>query len=262
MDFPDVTHVIQVGAPRDGEFYIHRVGRTGRGDKEGVGYIFMSDVEYTPEVEHMLSGIPFVEDEKPLQLANLDLSQEQTLPKSQAELLLTLSNTSLHRVDEEKKTEAYRSLLGYYNGNYKTQGEKQTFADALNRWPQVSWGMETPPNVRKILLTKLGFGKIAGFQAREESSGFRGGSRNNERERGRDSRSYSRDRRSNDRPYGRSSDKPYARSSDKPYERSNDRPYERSNDRPYGRGGNTKFNDRRDGNKRYSDQPKKYERYL
>ena len=41
MDFPDVTHVIQVGVPRDTETYIHRLGRTARAGKEGEGWLLV-----------------------------------------------------------------------------------------------------------------------------------------------------------------------------------------------------------------------------
>jgi len=35
VDYPDVTHVIQIGTARDRETYIHRLGRTGRAGKAG-----------------------------------------------------------------------------------------------------------------------------------------------------------------------------------------------------------------------------------
>jgi ATP-dependent RNA helicase MSS116, mitochondrial len=35
VDYPGVTKVIQVGAPKDRNTYIHRIGRTGRAGKLG-----------------------------------------------------------------------------------------------------------------------------------------------------------------------------------------------------------------------------------
>jgi superfamily II DNA/RNA helicase len=36
LDIPDITHVIALDVPEDGEVYIHRCGRTGRAGKKGV----------------------------------------------------------------------------------------------------------------------------------------------------------------------------------------------------------------------------------
>ncbi|PBP27149.1 putative ATP-dependent RNA helicase [Diplocarpon rosae] len=43
MDFPNVTHVVQIGLPPNREQYIHRLGRTGRGDKTGDGYLLIDE---------------------------------------------------------------------------------------------------------------------------------------------------------------------------------------------------------------------------
>jgi superfamily II DNA/RNA helicase len=36
LDIPDITHVIALDVPSDGEVYIHRCGRTGRAGKKGI----------------------------------------------------------------------------------------------------------------------------------------------------------------------------------------------------------------------------------
>ena len=41
MDFPNVTHVIQVGMPATRPEYIHRMGRTGRADKSGQSWLLV-----------------------------------------------------------------------------------------------------------------------------------------------------------------------------------------------------------------------------
>ena len=45
MDYPDVTHVIQVGCPSDKATYVHRLGRTARAGKSGTGMLFLADFE-------------------------------------------------------------------------------------------------------------------------------------------------------------------------------------------------------------------------
>ncbi|ODV97943.1 hypothetical protein PACTADRAFT_47772 [Pachysolen tannophilus NRRL Y-2460] len=45
MDFPNVTHVIQIGVNPDLSNYTHRVGRTGRAGKEGHSLLISTDFE-------------------------------------------------------------------------------------------------------------------------------------------------------------------------------------------------------------------------
>lgn len=57
MDFPNVTHVIQVGVPPDREQYIHRLGRTGRAGKDGEGWIITAQAEI-PVLRKILVDLP------------------------------------------------------------------------------------------------------------------------------------------------------------------------------------------------------------
>ena len=41
IDIPDITHVINFDIPQDYDTYIHRIGRTGRGDKGGTALTFI-----------------------------------------------------------------------------------------------------------------------------------------------------------------------------------------------------------------------------
>lgn len=41
LDIPDVTHVINYDIPQNYETYVHRIGRTGRGDKKGTSLTFV-----------------------------------------------------------------------------------------------------------------------------------------------------------------------------------------------------------------------------
>lgn len=45
MDFPNVTHVVQIGMPATRDVYVHRLGRTARGDKSGEGWILLTGEE-------------------------------------------------------------------------------------------------------------------------------------------------------------------------------------------------------------------------
>lgn len=46
LDIEGVTHVYNYDLPIDAESYIHRIGRTGRGGKEGVSVTFVTEKEY------------------------------------------------------------------------------------------------------------------------------------------------------------------------------------------------------------------------
>ena len=45
LDVTDVTHVINVDTPAEPESYIHRIGRTGRADREGAALLFVTAAE-------------------------------------------------------------------------------------------------------------------------------------------------------------------------------------------------------------------------
>ncbi|MBP2033657.1 ATP-dependent RNA helicase DeaD [Clostridium algifaecis] len=46
IDVENVTHVINYDLPQDTEYYVHRIGRTGRANKEGIAYSLVTPREY------------------------------------------------------------------------------------------------------------------------------------------------------------------------------------------------------------------------
>ncbi len=46
IDIPDVTHVINYDLPDQADYYVHRVGRTGRGKNRGIAYSFCAPDEH------------------------------------------------------------------------------------------------------------------------------------------------------------------------------------------------------------------------
>lgn len=51
LDISDITHVINMEFPEVEEQYIHRIGRTGRADKEGIAISFISPKEEEQQIE-------------------------------------------------------------------------------------------------------------------------------------------------------------------------------------------------------------------
>ncbi|TVU27631.1 hypothetical protein EJB05_19126 [Eragrostis curvula] len=97
VNYPDVTLVIQVGAPPDREHYIHRLGRTGRGGKTGRGILLIA-----PWEEYFLNEIhdlPIEKDQAP----EIDWEMKQKV------------DDSIKIVDMSIKEAAYHAWLGYYN---------------------------------------------------------------------------------------------------------------------------------------------------
>jgi ATP-dependent RNA helicase RhlE len=80
IDIPDVDYVVNYDLPDVAENYVHRVGRTGRGDKKGLAVAFCS-----PEEKSMLAEIEaFLEN--PIQVLVLNKSEySETLVLTKAE---------------------------------------------------------------------------------------------------------------------------------------------------------------------------------
>ena len=51
LDISDITHVINLQFPETSEQYIHRIGRTGRADKEGIAISFIVPKEEEDFIE-------------------------------------------------------------------------------------------------------------------------------------------------------------------------------------------------------------------
>ncbi|KAF2465593.1 DEAD-domain-containing protein [Lindgomyces ingoldianus] len=140
MDFPNVTHVIQVGLPRDRDIYIHRLGRTGRAGKEGEGWLFLSPLE-KHEVRRRLHKLPLVHDNT-LEAAAVDMAvEEQEISEDVAKIIEEVAEVH-KRVYPEHLDNAFRGLFG----SFQWYSDKQGLLEAANRLAQHGWGMEQPPN--------------------------------------------------------------------------------------------------------------------
>ncbi|KAI9811071.1 MAG: hypothetical protein M1827_005653 [Pycnora praestabilis] len=161
MDFPNVTHVIQIGLPVSRDQYIHRIGRTGRGDKSGEGWLLVSDLEQT-EVRRRLRTLPLKPDQS-LQTANIDMSQDAQLPEDVATSLAQVGE-AYKLVDRLVKVKAYMASLGVY----AWLPSKQGLVDALNDLSKYGWGMNEPPGVPPGLITRLGMGRTQGLNRQRD----------------------------------------------------------------------------------------------
>lgn len=170
MDFPNVTHVIQIGLPRDRESYIHRLGRTGRAGKEGEGWIVLTPFE-KGEIRRRLSGLPLVDATSELETAKIDMSQPAEVPENIGKILQDV--TEAHKkVYPDQLDAAFRGLFG----SFQWYGDKQGLLEGANRLAEFGWGMPTPPQPPASL-----FAGGRGRGGRGRSSGGFGGSRGGDR---------------------------------------------------------------------------------
>lgn len=133
MDFPNVSHVIQMDVPRDRESYIHRLGRTGRQDKEGDGFLLLPPTSVSV-ARKTLRGLP-IEQDKSLESASFDLDSEE-LP-------------AIHREVQELSQTADKRVLGAaYTSLFGGQGtQREELVEDLNQWATRGWGWAEPPPV-------------------------------------------------------------------------------------------------------------------
>ncbi|KAI0022700.1 DEAD-domain-containing protein [Xylariomycetidae sp. FL0641] len=158
MDFPGVTHVIQVGLPPDSDQYIHRVGRTGRAGKEGEGYLILSENE-VPEARSRLAGIPI----KPIltiEAAQHDAVADQSSPIT-SKYFDPLIN-AYQSLDPELFESVYHSLVSQ---KYGRRLQAADVVEDLNAWSKAQ-GRERPPAISQSSARNRGLLRIPGLQLR------------------------------------------------------------------------------------------------
>ncbi|KAL8660216.1 MAG: hypothetical protein Q9226_000018 [Calogaya cf. arnoldii] len=131
MDFPNVSHVIQMGVPQDRDSYIHRLGRTGRGDKTGEGWLILTDLERR-EARHRLHKLPITEDTS-LEAASVDMTRDAQLPEDVAKTLTQTIDAS-RMIPLDQKCGAYYGSLGVMRFY-----PKDTMIASLNNRAKYCW---------------------------------------------------------------------------------------------------------------------------
>ncbi|KAK0672277.1 P-loop containing nucleoside triphosphate hydrolase protein [Cercophora samala] len=167
MDFPNVTHVVQVHTPNDRDSYIHRIGRTGRAGKEGQAWLLVSDAEVSV-ARNRLPGLP-IKRSTDFAIASTDLYnvQSEEFPDSVKKVRSAFST-----LPYETMSEYYKSFLGG-----ALQGvHKQAVVDELNTFSKNIFGLDQPPGISPSLIRNLG--RVSGLRVaeREENRYQRSGS--------------------------------------------------------------------------------------
>ncbi|KAI8616832.1 P-loop containing nucleoside triphosphate hydrolase protein [Chytriomyces sp. MP71] len=165
MDFPGVTHVLQIGAPSSREQYIHRLGRTARAGSAGTGVLVLGQFEAF-FLRRALQGV----DVMPFKV---DLGVAQQMEPVRA---------ALGRVSGETKGMAYAAWLGFYNALTREIGwrGKDELVREGNRYALECLGCETLPGIPKKTVGKMGLKGVPGLNLvddvrKDASGGGRGG---------------------------------------------------------------------------------------
>ncbi len=165
MDFPNVTHVIQIGIPPSEEQYVHRIGRTARGDKTGEGWLFITGLEH-PMARSKLRGMPLKPDTS-IETATVDMKKDAQLPEEVANTL-TQVGAAMRMVPMAQKGAAYMAYLGLYNW----MNDKQALVDAMNNRSKYGFALDTPPSVGQGLINKLGLSRVRGLNIQDRRGDY------------------------------------------------------------------------------------------
>ncbi|KAL1960820.1 hypothetical protein VTO42DRAFT_5803 [Malbranchea cinnamomea] len=149
MDFPEVTHVIQVGMPRDRETYIHRLGRTARAKKTGEGWLFVTELEFR-SLGHRLQDLRIEPDNTSFPVAQTDMTQ----PTAPPEVATTLSQLAqaVRQVPDDVKQSAF---LGNLNYVMSVKDAKKGYEEIVNL-AKYGWALEQLPRIPPRLEMDLG----------------------------------------------------------------------------------------------------------
>ena len=170
MDFPNVTHVIQMDVPRERESYIHRLGRTGRQDKYGEGWLLLPPLSVR-NARTLLKGLPLQQDNT-LEASSVDIADTAALPPLHQQFQDLVRNAN-----KRSLAEAYTVLFSSCTG-----GTREELSEDLHIWTTRGWGWESPPVVSRQWATKQGLdsrspfmnvGEVQRYSNRD--SGFGGG---------------------------------------------------------------------------------------
>ena len=165
VDYPHVTHVVQVGAPPTRETYIHRLGRTGRAGRCGEGILVLTPAE-TQVLTDELQGLALKTHEEFQKKIEQPLSRRIEDEKMNVKLKMRDRQWPLLEDDAEQ---VYQALLGYYSSR-------------IRRWTKGNWedevvqlateycrqaGLTEMPNLNPRLADQLGLTNHPGVVVRD-----------------------------------------------------------------------------------------------
>eukprot|EP00804_Cyclotella_cryptica_P016711 CCRYP_002012-RA/>CCRYP_002012-RA protein AED:0.37 eAED:0.37 QI:0/-1/0/1/-1/1/1/0/655 len=170
VDYPNVSLVLQVGAPSDKAQYIHRLGRTARAGQPGRGVLLLCDFErvFLGEVEEL--------DVRPLSASAVfpPMEEEQVELERHSLNRLLQTNDSLRG----SAAAAYQAFLGYYNSNIrrlKLQSKRELVEIANEFATLIGFPEGQPPALLAKTVGKMQLRDVPGICIDREGGAGRGG---------------------------------------------------------------------------------------
>ncbi len=113
LDISDVTHVVNFDIPNQPEDYIHRIGRTGRKDKNGIAISFFNEAEksFQTEIENLMDiEIPILEFPSEVKVSNIytDNEKPSVLNKNHIKNKLVMNSQGAFHEKKEKNQKVNR----------------------------------------------------------------------------------------------------------------------------------------------------------
>lgn len=107
LDISDVTHVYNFDLPQEVEFYVHRIGRTGRASKHGISYSFIKEVE--------LSHIKRIEKETNFKINPKNIPTNEELIIIKKDYIENIIAAKLSKIDITKTKDICDDLLDKFD---------------------------------------------------------------------------------------------------------------------------------------------------
>lgn len=158
MDYPDVSMVVQVGLPSDKAQYVHRLGRTARAGKSGIGMLMLADFE-----THFMKQIK----DLPVIKANLKQSEVDTMRPN-----VERATDQAHRADASLGGQAYQAWLGFYNSHLRVLGwNKEALVQHANYYATNVLRLYEIPALEAKTVGKMGMKGVPGLRVEKGPAG-------------------------------------------------------------------------------------------
>ncbi|CBF88575.1 ATP-dependent RNA helicase helA [Aspergillus nidulans FGSC A4] len=162
MDFPNVTHVIQIGVPKTREDYIHRLGRTARAGKTGQGWIFIHE-QQMGTLRKLLRDIPVEVDRETLTIPSLKLTEESPSTTPEATETLLQMKSGFAQVSRATKSETCLAQLSNLVGSFRN---RSLLREAITNLAIHGYGLRDAPHIPSSMAEKAGLDRESGFSIR------------------------------------------------------------------------------------------------
>ena len=148
VDYPDVSLVLQVGAPSGRDVYVQRVGRTGRAGRAGAGTLLLC--AYEKGFMAQLEGLPIADA-----AGDAALGTEEELARVQA---------AAARVPDELATQTYRAWIVAMNGQRKAlKWSKAEIVTNANLYAREVLGRSVVPTLPRKTAVEHGLMGLVGL---------------------------------------------------------------------------------------------------